>query len=76
MPGKIVSMKEAKFSEGDPVRVTSGVYEGAEGVVEDLQPECSAVRIRTKSGSAYGFIGMIDKIVKPMPMQKSVIRKR
>ena len=66
-------MKEVQLAKGDPVRVTSGVYKGAEGVVDDLQPECSAVRIRTKSGPAYGFIGMIQKIV---PTNKTVIRKR
>lgn len=56
--------------EGDPVRITSGVYEGAEGILEDLQPECSAVRIHTDKGNAYAYLETISKIVKPQPMRK------
>lgn len=63
-------MKSALFIEGDPVRVTSGVYAGAEGIVEDLQPECSAVRIHTREGNAYAYVETIAKIVKPMPIRK------
>lgn len=58
------------LTEGDPVRVTSGVYEGAEGIVEDLQPECSAVRVHTKAGIVYAYLEAIAKIVKPMPVRK------
>jgi hypothetical protein len=63
-------MTVAQFVEGDPVRITSGVYKGAEGIVEDLQPECSAVRVHTKSGIAYGLLGMMEKIVTPLRMPK------
>lgn len=56
--------------EGDPVRITSGVYEGAEGIVEDLQPECSAVRIHSKTGNVYAYLEHTAKIVKPMPTRK------
>lgn len=56
--------------EGDPVRITSGVYAGAEGIVEDLRPECSAVRIHTKEGNAYAYLETVAKIVKPLPNRK------
>lgn len=65
-------MKKPKLLEGDPVRVTSGVYAGAEGVIDDLKPECSAVRIHTKAGNVYAYVEAVDKIVKPMrtPLRK------
>jgi transcription antitermination factor NusG len=63
-------MKSAQYVEGDPVRVTSGVYVGAEGIVEDLQPECSAVRVHTKEGNVYAYLEAVAKIVKPMPTRK------
>lgn len=62
-------MKSTRLVEGDPVRITSGAYAGAEGVIEDLQPECSAIRIHTQAGTAYGFLGMVEKIVTPMRMK-------
>jgi hypothetical protein len=69
-------MKTAKFLRGDAVRVDSGVYAGAEGVIDDIQPECSAVRIHTKSGNAYAFLDAVSKLVKPMPVNKPALRKR
>lgn len=69
-------MKQTEFVQGDPVRVTSGAYTGEEGVIDDLAPECSAVRIHTKSGQAYGFLDGLTRIVKPMPVGKTAIRKR
>jgi len=65
-----MSMNTAHLVEGDPVRVTSGVYSGAEGIIEDLQPECSAVRVHTKAGNVYAYLEAISKIVKPMPTRK------
>jgi transcription antitermination factor NusG len=56
--------------EGDPVRITSGVYAGVEGIIEDLQPECSAVRIHSKIGNVYAYLEHAVKIVKPMPNRK------
>jgi hypothetical protein len=78
MPGRIMSMN-ATLSEGDPVRVTSGVYEGSEGIIEDLQPECSAIRIHTKAGNVYALLGCVEKIMPPStPMRmpkRSPIKK-
>lgn len=67
-------MNQAKFDVGDPVRITAGTYKDAEGVVEDLLPECDAVRVHTKSGSAYGFLEGMMRLPKPKPM-RSPIRK-
>lgn len=69
-------MNQTELLQGDPVRITSGAYAGAEGVVADIQPECSAVVVHTKSGNAYGYKEGISKLVKPMPVNKPVIRKR
>lgn len=71
-----MSMIKPKFAAGDPVRITSGTYKDAEGVVQDIQPECSAVRIQTPTGTAYGLLGEIVKIVSPMrmPTKKSLRR--
>ena len=44
------------------MRITSGTYKGAEGVIEDLQPECSAVRILTKTGHAYALLDAMQKL--------------
>ncbi len=62
--------------EGDPVRVTSGVYEGAEGIIEDLQPECSAIRIHTKAGNVYAILGTVEKIVPPLRSPKGNVLKK
>jgi transcription antitermination factor NusG len=56
--------------EGDPVRVTSGVYKDAEGIVEDLQPECSVMRVRTNSGNVYALLNAVEKIHPPIRMPK------
>lgn len=69
-------MSTAQFVDGDAVRVDSGVYAGAEGVIDDIQPECSAVRIHTKSGNVYAFLDAVSKVIKPMPVGKNPIRKR
>lgn len=64
-----MSMKTT-LTEGDPVRITAGIYKDAEGIVEDLQPECSAVRVHTKAGNVYAYLEHAVKIVKPMPNRR------
>jgi transcription antitermination factor NusG len=63
-------MRINHLAKGDPVRITSGVYSNAEGIIEDLQTECSAVRVQTKTGNVYAYVEHISKIVKPMPTRK------
>lgn len=66
---------KTSFVEGDPVRITDGVYKDAEGIVEDLQPDCSAVRVHTKTGNVYAYIEAISKIVKPLPPARKPLLK-
>jgi len=60
-------MNQASFTTGDAVRITSGSYKDAEGVIEDLQPACDAVRVHTKQGAAYAFIESMMRL--PLPKQ-------
>jgi transcription antitermination factor NusG len=57
-------MKTASFAVGDLVKVTSGIYADAVGVVSDVQPECSAVRIHAKDGNVYAYTDDIQKMPK------------
>ncbi len=71
-------MNQAQFDVGDPVKITAGTYKDAEGVIEDLLPECDAVRVHTKDGTAYGFLEGVQRIPNPMKQIKpmrSPIRK-
>jgi hypothetical protein len=67
-------MNQAKFDVGDPVKITAGTYKDAEGVVEDLLPECDAVRVHTKDGAVYGFLEGMVRIQKPRPMNSKPVR--
>lgn len=58
-------MNQGKLAEGMPVRITGGTYKGAEGVIEDLDPECSAVRVRTKDAVAYAYTDAVTVLTKP-----------
>jgi hypothetical protein len=68
-------MNQAIIDVGDPVRITAGTYKGAEGVVEDLMDECSAVRVHTKEGAAYSFLEHAVRIIKPKPVKAPLRRK-
>jgi len=50
------------IKQGEFVRITAGPYEGDEGVVEDVQPECSAVRVGTREGNSYAMLDDLRKI--------------
>lgn len=65
-------MNQATYAVGDPVRIASGTYKDAEGVIEDLQPECDVVRIHTKEGTAYGFLEDLMRV----PLQPRTPPKR
>ena len=51
-----------KFKQGEFVRIIAGPYEGEEGVIEDVQPECSAVRIGTREGNAFAMLDDLKAI--------------
>ena len=59
-------MDQTNIDVGDKVRITAGPYSGLEGVVEDRQPECDAVRIHTEEGAAYCFVGDAVRVSKPV----------
>lgn len=44
------------------VKVLDGPYKDAEGVLTDVQPECSAVRLETKEGTAFAMLDSVKKI--------------
>jgi len=47
---------------GMNVIVTSGIYKGAEGIVADIQEQCSVVRIRSKEGdNVYAMLETVQK---------------
>lgn len=54
----------SNLAVGDQVRVTSGIYAGAEGRVDDIQPECSVMRIDTPEGVAYSTFDAVQKVIK------------
>lgn len=64
-----------KLAVGDPVRITSGMYAGEEGTIDDLQPECSTVRVRTDAGKAYAYSNAVTIRPKPFGKGKSLIKK-
>jgi hypothetical protein len=63
-------MNQTKYAVGDPVKITAGTYAGAEGVIADLQPECDAVRLETKEGTAYSFLESMVPLPKPRPPRR------
>lgn len=70
-------MNQGKLAEGLPVKITAGPYEGAEGVIDDLHPECSAARVYTKEeGSAYALLDQMRLIVKPSALGKNKALRR
>jgi transcription antitermination factor NusG len=61
------------YAEGDLVRVTSGVYKDAEGVVDDITEECSVIRIHAKSGTVYADADAVERI--PQNKSKALLKK-
>lgn len=56
-------MTATKLTKGDRVKVTSGIYKGTEGTVDDIQLECSVVRIRDKEGeNVYALAETVEKM--------------
>lgn len=68
-------MNQTNIDVGDAVRITAGPYAGAEGVVEDRQPECDVVRVHTKEGAAYSFLGDAVRLSKPRSNGKALLKR-
>lgn len=69
-------MNQTNIDVGDAVRITAGPYSGLEGVVEDRQPSCDAVRISTKEGAAYCFVGGAVRLSKPRSSYGKALLKK
>jgi transcription elongation factor len=61
------------YGEGDLVRVTSGVYKDAEGVVDDITKECSVIRIHAKDGIIFADADAVEIIP---PVKTKALLKR
>jgi hypothetical protein len=64
-------MKSSDLKAGVFVKVLAGPYKDTEGVVEDVQPECSAVRIGTREGNAFALLD--DLRIIPSPGEKAAV---
>lgn len=68
-------MNQTKYAVGDPVKVTSGAFTGFEGVIADIVPECDAVRLETKEGTAYAYVEGMKPLPLPRPPKTPLRRK-
>jgi hypothetical protein len=68
-------MNLTNIDVGDEVRITAGPYVGMEGVVEDRHPDCNVVRVGTREGAAYCFVGEAVRFAKPSKMIKPLLKK-
>lgn len=66
-------MKQSDLKQGMFVKVLAGPYKDTEGVVEDVQAECSAVRIGTKEGNAFA---MLDDLRVIPPIGNAVVQAK
>lgn len=78
-------MSSSDLKAGVFVKVLAGPYKDTVGVIEDIQPECSAVRIGTREGNAFALLDDLKVLpsldtedavpVMPKPI-RSPLRKR
>lgn len=68
-------MNQTLLKEGDLIKVTSGVYEDSIGVVTDIQPECSVIRIHSKSGTIYSYTGAVRPLMLPAAIDNTTTMK-
>lgn len=73
--GYAVGMNQTLLKEGDLIKVTSGIYEDVVGVVTDIQPECSVIRIHSKSGTIYSYAGHARPLVLPASIDNTTTMK-
>lgn len=50
------------LKQGALVKVLAGAYKDTVGVIDDIQPECSAVRIGTREGNAFAMIDAVQAL--------------
>lgn len=69
-------MKSTDLKAGLFVKVLAGPYKDTKGVVEDVQPECSAVRIGTREGNAFALLDDLEIIPSLDPPKDAVVLPR
>lgn len=71
-----------KLEQGTFVKVLEGAFKDTVGVIEDVQDECSAVRIGTREGNAFAMIDAVkvlpyrDTDTQPMRAVRSPLRRK
>ncbi len=61
-------MSTGNLSTGDAVKVVSGIYKGVQGTVDDIQVECTVVRIKDAEGeNVYALADTVEKLGKTSP---------
>jgi hypothetical protein len=68
-------MNSPDYAVGDLVKVTSGSYADAVGVVEDLPDECSVIRIQSNGDRLYAYKDAVTKLPSPQKSVRSAIKK-
>lgn len=68
------------LKQGTLVKVLAGSYKDSVGVIDDIQPECSAMRIATQEGHAYAMLDAVQTLPSEEPARlkttKAPLRKR
>lgn len=70
------------LKQGALVKVLAGAYKDTVGVIDDIQPECSAVRIGTREGNAFAMIDAVQALpsepeaASMKPAAKPLLRKK
>jgi hypothetical protein len=67
-------MAQTTLKVGNKVEVLEGPFAGSTGVVADIQPECSAIRIQDGTDNIYALIDTV-RIVSG-PAKRNVMSKR
>jgi KOW motif len=60
---------------GNKVEVLKGPYAGETGVIEDVQPQCSVIRIRSGADNIYALIDTVRPLADPV-RKKNALSKR
>jgi hypothetical protein len=60
------------LKQGTFVKVLAGAFKDTVGVIEDIQPECSAVRIGTREGNAFAMLDAVQAL--PAPEDAGMIK--
>jgi ribosomal protein L24 len=61
---------------GNKVEVADGPFKGSAGTIEDIQPQCSVIRIKSTDGdNIYALIDTVVPVADPV-RKKNALSKR